>query len=57
MCAESFTHFVDLSKEAEGPRARPILELPDALGYLGDRIPHTDVVLFNSTIASRLTSA
>jgi len=48
MCAERFTHFVDLGKQAEGPRAWPILELENALGYLGDRIPHTDIVLFNS---------
>jgi len=49
MCAERFSHFVDLAKTAEGPRARPIRELPEALGYLGERIPHTDVILFNST--------
>ena len=48
MCAERFTYFLHLGKQAEGPRAWPILELENALGYLGDRIPHTDIVLFNS---------
>ena len=49
MCAESFSHFVDLGKEAEGPRVRSIREIAEALGYLGERTPQTDVVLFHST--------
>ena len=48
ICADRFSHFVDLAKEAEGPRARPILELEKALGYLGEHVPHTDIIVFNS---------
>jgi hypothetical protein len=48
ICAERFSHFVDLAKQAEGPRARPILELETALGYLGEHVAHTDIILFNS---------
>jgi FkbM family methyltransferase len=48
ICAERFSHFVDLGKKAEGPRARPVRELEGALAYLGNRIPQTDIVLFNA---------
>jgi FkbM family methyltransferase len=48
ICSDRFTHFIDLAKEAEGPRARPIVELEKALSYLGERAPQTDVILFNS---------
>jgi FkbM family methyltransferase len=48
ICADRFSHFVDLAKEAEGPRARPILELEKALDYLGEDVPHTDIILFNA---------
>jgi FkbM family methyltransferase len=48
ICAERFSHFVDLAKGAKGPRARPVRDLEDALSYLGDRAPQTDIILFNS---------
>jgi FkbM family methyltransferase len=48
ICADRFSHFVDLAKEAEGPRARPILDLEKALDYLGQEVPHTDIILFNA---------
>ena len=47
VCSDRFSHFVDLAKEAEGPRARPTLELEKALDYLGEQIPQTDIILFN----------
>jgi FkbM family methyltransferase len=47
ICAERFSHFVDLGKKAEGPRARPVRELEEAVRYLGNGIPHTDIILFN----------
>jgi FkbM family methyltransferase len=49
MCVERFSHFLDLGKQAEGPRARPTRELEAALSYIGGPIPHTDIVLFNTT--------
>lgn len=48
-CGEWFSHFTDLGKQAEGPRARSTRELDTALAYIGDRLPHTDIVLFNTT--------
>jgi FkbM family methyltransferase len=48
MCGERFSHFTDLGKQAEGPRARPTRELDVALGYLSAELPQTDIVLFNA---------
>jgi FkbM family methyltransferase len=48
MCAERFSHFIDLDKKAKGPRSRPVHELDEALGYLGNGIPQTDIILFNA---------
>jgi FkbM family methyltransferase len=48
ICADRFSHFVDLGKKAHGPRARPVRELEEAVGYLGNRIPQTDIILFNA---------
>ena len=47
MCADVFSHFVDLAKAAKGSRVRPIRELAEALEYLGRSVPHTDVICFN----------
>jgi FkbM family methyltransferase len=57
ICADRFSHFVDLGKgkDVDGPRARPVLELEQALAYLGGQvnlggqIPHTDIILFNAS--------
>jgi FkbM family methyltransferase len=49
LCAEHFTHFVDLDKVAKGPRARRTFELPQALEYLIGRKAPTDIVLFNAS--------
>jgi FkbM family methyltransferase len=55
ICTERFTHFVDLGKDVDGPRARPVLELELALAYLGGhayqggQVPHTDIILFNAS--------
>ena len=48
LCAEHFTHFVDLGKLAEGRRARPTPELAEALAYLEDGESQTDVILFRA---------
>ena len=48
ICVEQFSHFLDLGKQAEGPRARPTRELDTALAYIGGAIPHNDIVLFNT---------
>ena len=48
MCAEYFSHFIDLGKEATGPRARPTKDLEVALQYVQDGSEaQTDVILFN----------
>jgi hypothetical protein len=47
-CRDHFTHFIDLGKHAEGPRARTTADMPPALAYLSDDDIQTDVVLFNS---------
>lgn len=49
ICAERFSHFVDLGKNVDGPRARPVLELEQALAYLGCQVPQTDIILFNAS--------
>jgi hypothetical protein len=48
MCTEYFSHFIDLSKKATGPRARPTKDLNAALAYVQDGAEaQTDVILFN----------
>ena len=49
MLMERFTHFYDMNPYAEGPRLRPIAELPSALAYLdaGDSA-QTDVVVYRA---------
>jgi FkbM family methyltransferase len=49
ICAERFSHFVDLGKDVDGPRSRPVVELEQALAYLGGQVPHTDIILFNAS--------
>jgi FkbM family methyltransferase len=46
---EQFSHFIDLTPDAGGPRLRRIGELPEALAYL-DNAPdvHTDLVLYHA---------
>ena len=46
ICAGRFSHFVDLGKDATGPRARLTTELAPALQRL-DGDSQTDVILFN----------
>lgn len=48
MCIEHFRYFIDLGKRAEGPRARPTLDLRDSLTYLSEEDAQTDILLFNS---------
>jgi FkbM family methyltransferase len=48
LCAEHFTHFIDLGKFVAGPRVRPTADLPDALAYLNARGEHTDILAFNA---------
>jgi hypothetical protein len=50
LCAAHFTHFVDLDKSAQGPRARPTRDLPQALRYVVGRKRPTDVILFNAGV-------
>ena len=49
LCAQHFTHFVDLNKLATGPRARRTTDLPEALTYLTGRKRPTDIILFNAS--------
>jgi FkbM family methyltransferase len=53
LCAARFTHFIDLGKEAEGERVRPVAALGEALAYLGTD-GQTDVLLFTAAAGSRL---
>jgi FkbM family methyltransferase len=56
LLASRFTHFVDLNVEAPGRRRRPIAELAAALEYVErQRLPHTDVVVYNAGAAERGT--
>ena len=48
LCADHFSHFVDLGKLAEGRRARPARELGEALAYLEGGESQTDVILFRA---------
>ena len=48
LCADHFSHFVDLGKLAEGRRARPTRELGEALAYLEGGESQTDVILFRA---------
>jgi FkbM family methyltransferase len=48
LCAGHFTHFIDLDKLAQGPRARRTQDLPDALAYIIGRKRPTDIILFNA---------
>lgn len=41
-----FTQFIDLKGTLSGPRERPIEEIADGLGYLGDSDRKTDVLVF-----------
>ncbi|MET0213926.1 MAG: hypothetical protein ABW292_13020, partial [Vicinamibacterales bacterium] len=48
ICTEYFSHFIDLSKQATGPRAQPTKDLNDALAYVRDGPEaQTDIILFN----------
>jgi FkbM family methyltransferase len=46
-----FTHFIDLNRNAPGQRVRPVGDLAEALGYLGRRETHTDILA--CTLAAR----
>ncbi len=48
LCTTYFTHFVDLDKQAQGPRARPTRELRASIERLAGRAPQTDIVLFKA---------
>jgi FkbM family methyltransferase len=48
LCATHFTHFVDLDKQASGPRARPTRELRASIEGLAGRAPQTDIILFKA---------
>jgi FkbM family methyltransferase len=48
ICEARFSHFVDLSRHAEGPRARRTNELRQALAYLDRPEGKTDIILFNA---------
>ena len=47
ICRDRFSHFIDMDKRAEEPRARPTLDLEQALGYLDGKDAQTDILLFN----------
>jgi FkbM family methyltransferase len=47
-CAEWFSHFIDLGKDAEGPRTRRTTDLSGALQYLSAVDSQTDIILFNA---------
>ena len=47
MCAGLFSHFIDLGKAAEGPRARRTTDLSSALEYVGADHSQTDIILFS----------
>jgi hypothetical protein len=46
-CIERFSHFIDLGKDAKGPRARPTTDLNSALEYVSAADSQTDIILFN----------
>jgi FkbM family methyltransferase len=48
LCAQHFTHFIDLDTLAQGSRARRTQELPDALAYIVGRKRPTDIIVFNA---------
>lgn len=54
--SQAFTHFVDLRRDATGPRVRPVGELRDALAYILDAPDgRTDIIAFSAAaIASGL---
>jgi FkbM family methyltransferase len=52
-CDAHFGYFIDLGKNVEGARARPIRDLADALAYLGDEA-QTDILLFNTSPGGRM---
>lgn len=54
LCAERFSHFIDLGKYLEGPRARATRELDEALRYLGSGEDQTDILLFNVEPGARI---
>jgi FkbM family methyltransferase len=43
----AFTHFIDLEPDAPGPRVRPIVELGEALAYVGDSF--TNVLAYRTS--------
>ena len=47
ICQGRFSHFIDLDKRVEEPRARPTIDLEQALGYLDGKDRQTDILLFN----------
>lgn len=47
LCMERFSHFIDLDKSLEGPRARPTRELEHTLQHLAGGDGQTDILLFN----------
>jgi FkbM family methyltransferase len=52
ICQGQFSHFIDLDKRAEEPRARPTLDLEQALGYVNAKEGQTDILLFNADPAT-----
>lgn len=55
LCTARFSHFIDLGKYVEGPRARATRELDQALRYLGSGEDQTDILLFNVEPGARIT--
>jgi len=51
-CARHFTHFIDLGKTAEGPRARGCTELSEALQYIEHDEAQTDLIFFNAAVTA-----
>ncbi len=45
-----FTHFIDLNGEIDGPRDRPIAELPEALAYVTEKTTtKTDILVYSGS--------
>jgi hypothetical protein len=57
MLQRHFTHFVDLNKQARGPRVCAMQTLPDALSYLRKGKGRTDILAFTLQAPSTVSAA